>query len=124
MPPRRKWDPYWQPPLFARERRLAIHRAILGPDPACDRCGERRLPALSRRKSEILCYECLATEEGRNPIEYDHPLGRGELWIHYKVPTRGNDHRVYSNPDSGPEARLQAALEVTDDRLRRLLRRR
>jgi hypothetical protein len=123
MPARRKFDPYWHAPLFARERRLSIQRGILGPDAACDRCGEVRLPALQRRASEVICYECQAEEEGRTRIELDHPLGRGDRWIHYTVPTPGNEHRLLSDPDAGPEARLRARLEVTDPRLRRLLRR-
>ena len=123
MPPRRKWDPYWRAPLFARERRLAIHRSILGPDSACDSCRETILPALRRTGPAVICYECQAESEGRSRIEYDHPLGRGERWIHYTVPTPGNVHRLLSDPDFGPEARLRAALEIDDPRLRRLFRR-
>jgi len=123
MPPRPKWDPehFWSP-LFDRERRLATHRSILGPDPRCDRCGETRRPALSRRGTAIVCYECQAIEEGRNPVELDHPLGRGDRWVHYTKPTPGNRHRVLSDPDFGPGARMLDALEP-DDRVRRLLRR-
>lgn len=99
MPPRRRWDPYYQSPLLARELRLTTHRSILGPDPACDRCGETRTPTLLRRGSEIVCYECQSVEDGRSRIEQDHPLGRGDRWIHYTRPIRGNLHRMISNPD-------------------------
>jgi hypothetical protein len=122
MPPRRSWDPYWHAPLFARERRQATQRSILGPGASCQRCGEARRPALHRTGPAVTCYECQAEAEGRSRIEYDHPLGRGDRFIHYTVPTPGNDHRVLSDPDSGPDARLQAALEVHDPRLRRILR--
>ena len=123
MPARRSWDPYFWSPLFDRERRLATHRSILGPDPRCDRCGEVRRPALSRRGKEILCYECLAVESGRNPNELDHPLGRGDRWVHYTKPIPGNRHRLFSDPDAGPEERLRNALEPGDV-ITRLMRRR
>jgi len=122
MPPRRRWDPYWRAPLLARERRLATHRSILGPDPACQQCRETRRPALHRVARAVTCYECMAEADGRSRVEYDHPLGRGGRFIRYTVPTAGNDHRVLSDPDSGPEARMRAALEVGDPRLRRILR--
>ncbi len=123
MPPRRNWDRYWQAPLFARERRLATQRSSLGPGAAGDTCGETLRPALHREGSTGRCYECMAEADGRSRVELHHPLGRGERWVTYTEPTPGNAHRLLSDPDSGPEARMRAALEIRDPRLRRLLRR-
>lgn len=122
MPAPRRWDRHYSAPLFDREPRLATHRNILGPGAACDRCGETRLPALRRDGHEVVCYECQAEAEGRSPVEQDHVLGRSERFIHYTVPTPGNLHRLLSDPDFGPEARMRQALEL-DARLSQILRR-
>ena len=80
-----------------REQRL---RQLGTRSPRCHRCGEADPFALSGTGSEIVCYECLAIEQGRPVIEGHHVSGRandrGDV-----IDVPGNDHRALSASQLG-----------------------
>lgn len=74
-----------------RVRREESRRQRLGPGARCCRCGDMGLAALTKTRSGILCYECIAAARGGRTVEYHHPTGRHADPEEVGVP--GNLHR-------------------------------
>ncbi len=99
-----------------------LRRRQLGAwEPSCRSCGESDPLALSGLHPEIHCYECLAMEQGRSPVEGHHVAGRAND-SSTVVDLPGNDHRVASaaqaqwdmdtlrNSDGSPLLQAAAAI--------------
>lgn len=67
-------------------------RKTLGLDARCSRCGYADPTAL---QPVLHCYECVASEQGRAPVEDHHILGQSNDPSTIGVP--GNPHRSLSN---------------------------
>jgi hypothetical protein len=101
-----------------REQRL---RQLGTRSPRCRGCPETDTFALSGVHPDIVCYECLAIEQGRSPIEGHHVSGRANDPDDV-IDLPGNDHRPVSaaqlrwpaetlrNPDGSPALRAAAAI--------------
>lgn len=70
-------------------------------------CAETDWRALTGSDGDIKCYEDRCMEQGRSPIERQHPAGR-PINPDMEIPMAGNDHRVMDDPkaDWPPQTRL------------------
>lgn len=101
-----------------REQRL---RQLGTRSPRCRDCPEADPFALSGVHPDIVCYECLAIEQGRSLIEGHHVSGQASDPDDL-IDLLGNDHRALSaaqsrwpretlrNPDGSPLLRAAAAI--------------
>lgn len=113
------------------DARMARRTREVGPGSKCALCDERDPRALVARASRVLCYECLATEQGRPRTEKHHfPNRYNSLFI---VVILGNAHRIlndyqmdwptktYRNPHGSPLLRASAAIRGWLDVLRLII---
>ena len=78
------------------EVRRERHRRRLGVrDPRCQRCGESEPAALQQRGAEIVCFACVAADDGRSSVEAHHYAGKANDSLCVPLPI--NPHRAVSD---------------------------
>jgi len=112
-------------------RREAAYERLGTRSPCCQHCGETDPAALTGQYPDITCYDCLARQQGRSPVENHHLPGKANSPVTGSMP--GNGHRVLSdwqrdwpartlrNPDQSPLLGIAATIRGLIDWFRLMI---